>query len=238
MLKCDGVSVVFGGLIAVNDVSFFVKQDEILGMIGPNGAGKTTVFNAICENARNVSGQIYYKNRDISHVSIDARCRLGIGRTFQIPHLFEKLNVKENVMIGALCKAPDIIKASAIAENVLEAVEIKDIADSYPSMLTIGQRKKLELSRALATQPKLLLLDEIMGGMHYNEVEEICVLLKKIRNQGITIFMIEHVISAVVTICDRVIVLNQGKVIAEGEPPEVISNKEVIDAYLGRTEDA
>lgn len=238
MLKCDSVSVVFGGLTAVNKVSFNVNKNEILGMIGPNGAGKTTLFNAICGDVNNATGKISFEDRDISQMSTDSRCRLGIGRTFQIPQLFEKLTVKENVMIGALCRAPNVSNALETAEAVLESVEIKDLGDHYPSELTIGQRKRLELSRALATQPKLLLLDEIMGGLHQNEVEETVALLKKIREQGITIFMIEHVISAVVSLCDRVTVMNQGKFIAQGTPSEVMANNEVIDAYLGRAEDA
>lgn len=238
MLKCDGVSVVFGGLTAVNNVSFNVHKNEILGMIGPNGAGKTTLFNAICGDTSNAVGKIVFEDRNISNMTKDSRCRLGIGRTFQIPQLFEKLTVKENVLIGALCKESHISNALGIAEKMMELLEIEDLGDQFPAVLTIGQRKRLELARALATQPDLLLLDEIMGGLHYNEVEDTIALLKKIRDQGITIFLIEHVISAVVSLCERVIVMNQGIFIAEGTPSEVMSNNEVIDAYLGRAEDA
>lgn len=238
MLKCNGISVVYGGLIAVNDASFNVNKHEILGMIGPNGAGKTTLFNAICGDTNNAVGNIVFKNGCISNMAKDSRCRQGIARTFQIPQLFEKLTVKENVIIGALCKESHMSNALEIAEKVIKSVKIEDLADLYPAVLTIGQRKRLELARALATQPNLLLLDEIMGGLHYNEVEDTIVLLKKIREQGITIFLIEHVISAVVSLCDRVIVMTQGKFIAEGTPTEVMSNNEVIDAYLGRDEDA
>ncbi|GBF34931.1 branched-chain amino acid transport ATP-binding protein LivG [Desulfocucumis palustris] len=238
MLKCDSVSVVFGGLTAVNKVSFNVDENEILGMIGPNGAGKTTLFNAICGDAKSATGKVSFEDRDITPLTTDSRCRLGIGRTFQIPQLFETLTVKENIMIGALCRVPNISSASEIAEKIMELLEIKDLGAHYPAVLTIGQRKRLELSRALATQPKLLLLDEIMGGLHYNEVEETVALLKRIREQGITIFMIEHVISAVVSLCDRVTVMNRGGFIAQGTPSEVMENNEVINAYLGRAEDA
>ncbi|SHN81935.1 ABC transporter ATP-binding protein [Desulfitobacterium chlororespirans] len=238
MLKCSSVSVSFGGLKAVDDVSFNVKKNEILGMIGPNGAGKTTLFNAICGDVRNAGGEIIFEGKSLSNLTKDLRCRQGIARTFQIPQLFENLSVRENVLIGALCKESQMSEALAVTERVLRSVKIEKLADLYPDVLTIGQRKSLELARALATQPDLILLDEIMGGLHVNEVEETVALLKEIRQQGVTVFLIEHVISAVVSLCDRVVVMNQGKLIAEGTAAEVMSDHEVIDAYLGREDDA
>jgi len=236
MLRCKNIVVRFGGLVAVNNVDLHVTEGGITGIIGPNGAGKTTLFNVICGFARTVKGSIIYKDQEIKNLAVDARVRLGIGRTFQIPQPFERLTVKENSVIGALYYKRNLQEALGVSDEILELLEIADIADCYPGQLPIGLRKKLELAKALSTNPQLLLLDEIMGGLHPNEVNEMCQIVRKINKRGLTVLLIEHVIGAAVSLCDRIVVMDQGRIIADGSPDQVMADEKVVDAYLGRNE--
>ncbi len=233
----------FSGLVAVNDVSFNVKYGEVLGLIGPNGAGKTTAFNGIAGADRYTSGQVLFDGKDITKVSAHKRCALGIGRTFQITKPFENMTVLENVSVGSLFgnepKAKtlglaELDKSEAEAEVILREMGLGDKIDLLAGKLNVPERKRLELCRALATKPKLLLLDEVIAGLNPSEVGGMVELVKQINHRGISILMIEHVMKAVKGVCDRIAVLCFGKLIVEGEPDEVLNNPEVVEAYLGK----
>ncbi len=229
----------FGGLVAVDHVSFDVNKGEILGLIGPNGAGKTTLFNLISGVYKMDYGRIIFKGTDITNLPPHIRAKLGIARTHQIVKPFSDLSVKENVMIGGLFgrKWASEAEASREAEEILEFVGLADKADFPAKALNVQEKKRLELARALATDPELLLLDEVLAGLNPREVESMLALLSRIKSEkDITIIMVEHVMHAVMNISDRIIVLHYGKKIAEGKPHEVANNPDVITAYLGDPE--
>jgi branched-chain amino acid transport system ATP-binding protein len=236
ILEASKVSKNFGGLAAVCNVDFYVDQGEILGLIGPNGAGKTTLFNLISGALVTKSGEIKYRGKPISRLKPHQICRSGVARTFQTVKVFGDMTVLQHVMLGALFGgsqrvSPKETKKEAlewldfVGLSGLEAVQAKD--------LTVPRQKRLEVARALATRPEILLLDEMMAGLNPAEVAEAMQLVKKIRDKGITIIMIEHVMKAIMGICDRIIVLHHGEKIAEGTPAEVTSSKKVIEVYLG-----
>jgi branched-chain amino acid transport system ATP-binding protein len=209
-----------------------------VGLIGPNGSGKTTLFNLISGLYRPESGSIKYKGREITGLGSYKICQLGIARTFQIPRPFANLTVLENVIVGVLfgkhgSKRINLEKAEQRAIEILRFIDLIDKANEPAENLTLTELKRLELARALATEPQLLLLDEIMAGLNPAEIADALDLIKKINNQGITIFMIEHLMRAVAAICNRVIVLNYGEKIAEGTMEEVANNEKVVKAYLG-----
>lgn len=234
VIETEGISKRFGGLLAVTGLSFSVNPGEIFGIIGPNGAGKSTLFNMLSGVYQQDSGIIRFKGKDLagghkSHVS----CRLGIGRTFQIVKPFENITVMENVMVGAFCRHPKRRDASASALKVLDFVGLMEKKEDLGHTLTLADKKRLELARALATEPEVLLLDEVMAGLNSYEVGEAVELIKKIRDQGVTVLVVEHVMQAIMSLSDRVMVLAEGQKIMQGTPSEVLQDQRVIKAYLG-----
>lgn len=234
LLGVKNVSKYFGGLAAVNDVQFDMRKGEILGLIGPNGSGKTTMFNLITAFLPLNSGIIEFKNTKISHFKYPNKiCSLGIGRTFQLVKPFNNMTVLENVMIGAFCRSNNVEDVRREATEIIEIVGMSDYKDFLASKLNVNYRKRLELARALATKPEVLLLDEPMAGLNPKETEEMIELLKRISSRGITLLIIEHIMKAIMTLSDRIMVLHHGEKIAEGTPQEISKNQKVIDAYLG-----
>jgi branched-chain amino acid transport system ATP-binding protein len=233
ILEIRHVSKFFGGLAANSDVSFVVEEDAVMGLIGPNGAGKTTLFNCITGYYPPSKGEIVFEGRKMNGYEPDKVCRLGMARTWQKVRPLAKLSVLDNVMVGALCRTHSLRKARAVAFEKLAVVGMAGKAGVLAGGLPIGERKKLEVARVLATAPKLLLLDEVMGGLNPAESEEIIRLILDIKAQGITQMVIEHDMKAIMRISDRIVVLNSGEKLAEGAPQEIVSNPLVIEAYLG-----
>jgi branched-chain amino acid transport system ATP-binding protein len=234
LLETKSVRTIFGGVVALKDVSFGVSDGEILGLIGPNGAGKTTLFHVIAGKEQPTNGKINFRSQDITGLRPDQRCHLGIARTFQIPQPFSQMTVFENVMVALHFGAGEHTRSlEDEASHILGRVGLDRWASQESSSLPLGARKKLELARALATKPTLLLLDEVMGGLRPNEITEIMETIREVRASGVTIIMIEHVMRAVMGLADRIIVLHHGELIAEGSPAEITQNEAVIEAYLG-----
>jgi branched-chain amino acid transport system ATP-binding protein len=223
----------FGGLKAVNEVSFEVKQGEILGLIGPNGSGKTTLFNLISGFYRPTAGDIYFKGKKIDGLKPYKICRFGIGRTFQVVKPLRRMTVLDNVIASALCRVNTVREARKIALETIDFCGLSSRKDYLARSLTIGDRKRLEITRALATKPELLLLDETCAGLNPTELDEAIQLIAKIRENGVTIIVVEHIMKVIMTISDRIHVINFGQTIAEGTPQEVAKNRAVIEAYLG-----
>jgi branched-chain amino acid transport system ATP-binding protein len=236
ILEGEKVTKNFGGLAAVSDVDFYVETGEILGLIGPNGAGKTTLFNLISATYPTKAGKIIFKGKDITGLKPYQVCRMGIARTFQTVKVFGNLSVLENVRLSSLFGNPKKPTEAEATKEAMEFLEFVDLSKNLNSMardLTLGNQKRLEMARALATRPELLLLDELMAGLNQTEVSEAMEDIKQVRERGITIVMIEHVMKAIMNVCDRIIVLNYGKKIAEGTPQEIANSKTVIEVYLG-----
>jgi branched-chain amino acid transport system ATP-binding protein len=233
LLRVSGLSKAFGGLMAVADVSFEIGSGQILGLIGPNGAGKTTVFNLISGLLSPTNGTVAFNGTDITRLPTFRRSRLGIGRTFQIVRPFEGMTVLENVMAPILARERNPRLAREEALGVLARLELMDEAGADPQSMTLARRKRLEVARALATRPKLLLLDEVLAGLNPVEVHDALPVIRKIREAGITILIIEHIMAALMSLSDRVLVMDQGTLIAAGTPAEVTVNPRVIEAYLG-----
>jgi branched-chain amino acid transport system ATP-binding protein len=233
LLDVDTVSKSFRGLRAVQDASFSVMEGEIFAVIGPNGAGKTTMFNMIAGAFAPTSGTITFYGERIDGLPADAVCRRGIGRTFQIVRPFPALSVLENVIVGALLNQPNTSLAERKADEILRQLDLHDKRDVLASALTLPDRKRLEVARALATKPKLLLLDEVMAGLRPTETDRMVEVLKNINCSGLTILLIEHVMRAVMALAQRVLVLHHGAVIAQGEPAAVVRDPAVIKSYLG-----
>jgi branched-chain amino acid transport system ATP-binding protein len=236
LLQGDKVTISFGGLVAVSEVDFYVDKGEILGLIGPNGAGKTTLFNLISAALKPKSGTITFKGQNITGIKPYQICRLGIARTFQTVKIFGNLSVIDNVRLAALfgdAKKPTEAQATKEATALLEFVGLSKDANAPAKDLTLGNQKRLEMARALAAKPDLLLLDELMAGLNHTEVAEAMEDIRQVRDRGVTIIMIEHVMKAIMSVCDRIVVLNYGKKIAEGTPQEIVNSKTVIEVYLG-----
>lgn len=233
LLEIRNLTKRFGGLLAVNDVSFDVEEGQIVGLIGPNGAGKTTVFNLISAVYKPTSGTITFDGLNLVGMNPHDIAAAGIGRTFQVVKPFAELTVLENVMVGAFLRTNNPGQAREKAAEVLQFVGLAHKADEPARSLTLPDRKRLEVARALATEPKLLLLDEVMAGLNPTEVQEAVALVRQIQAQGVTILMIEHVMQVTMSLCERIVVLNYGQHLAEGTPEEVTGNPEVIKAYLG-----
>lgn len=233
LLKLSNVNKSFGGLKAVDCLYLEVEEGKITGFIGPNGAGKTTVFNLITGFIQPDEGEIVFNGSSLLNLKAHAICRHGISRTFQITKVFGDLSVLENVMVGLFHFEKDIAEAKSEASKILEFLGLSRLKNVKGESLTISDRKRLDIARALATKPKLLLLDEPMGGMNPSEVNIMIEQLQKIRDRGVTLLIIEHVMKAIMTISDSITVINQGVKIAEGTPKEVSENQAVINAYLG-----
>ncbi len=233
LLRLKGLTKQFGGLTAVNNVSLELKQEEILGLIGPNGAGKTTLFNMISGSYLPTDGRIVFEDQDITELPSHKIATLGIARTFQIAKPFARLTVVDNVKVGSYLHTKGARLASQKARQVVGFVGLDPYADRPAQNLTTAGRKRLELARALATEPKLLLLDEVMAGLTPTESAGIVNLIRQIRETGITILVIEHVMKAIMSLSDRVAVLHHGELIAVDSPKEVAKDKRVIEAYLG-----
>jgi len=233
LLHISHVSKHFGGNVAVSDVSFSVEEEQIFGLIGPNGAGKTTLFNCITGFFPATSGDVIFDTKKINALRPDEICKLGMARTWQRVKPLGSLTVLENVMVGAFSVTTVAKEAEAIAKEQLRVVGLNDYVTKSAGSLPIGLKKKLELARVLATRPKMLLLDEICGGLNHTETDTILDIIRGIRKKGATIIFIEHDMKAVTSICDRIVVLNSGEKLAEGTPGEITTNPDVIAAYLG-----
>jgi branched-chain amino acid transport system ATP-binding protein len=233
LLETRGVWQRFGGLVANSDVSISVEPGEIVGLIGPNGAGKSTLFNLIAGVLPPTQGSIWFNGEDITHLPAAERCQRGIARTFQVVKSFETMTVIDNVIVGALIRTTVMREARRKAHEVLEFCGLAGRADVLASQLIPSEKRRLEVARALATEPKLLLLDECLTGLTPMEAQSGVELVRQVRTTGVTVLMVEHVMEIVMPLVDRVIVLNLGKVLVEGKPLDVVRHPEVISAYLG-----
>ncbi len=232
LLQVKNLNKRFSGLLAVNDVSFEVREGEILGLIGPNGAGKTTLFNLISGVLPSDGGSISLDGSEISSLKSHRRSLAGIGRTFQIVRPFE-MSVLENVMVPLLARTKNLGRARGEALAIIEKMGLGTMAAAMPGSLTLAQRKRIEVARALATKPRLLLLDEVLAGLNPTEVAENLPLIRQVRDSGVTVLLIEHIMDAMMSVSERVMVMDQGTLIACGTPEEVTNEECVIKAYLG-----
>ena len=235
ILEGAGLTKRFGGLYAVSGVDLHVEQGETVGLIGPNGAGKTTLFNLVSGALKPDAGTITFKGRNVTGLSPNQICRAGIARTFQTVKVFANMPVIDNVRLGALFgkTGADAAGAAAKAEEMLDFVGLSAVKMSTARDLTLVRQKQVEVARALATRPELLMLDELMAGLNPAEVAQAMDLVNRIRQRGVTVLMIEHVMKAVMGVCDRIVVLHHGEKIAEGTPQEIAANRTVIEVYLG-----
>lgn len=233
MLELKHVSKNFKGLKAVSDVSAVMKEGEILGLIGPNGAGKTTLFNLISGFDHASEGTVIFEGTDVTQMNPDAICKLGMGRTFQITKPFTDLTVLDTVTIGSLNRMDSVAEAKEHAKTIVEMVGLENNMFTLGAKLNVSQRKRVELARALATQPKLLLLDEVVAGLNPTEVNEMIALLRKISDSGISIIIVEHIIKVLTTLCDRIIVLHHGELIVEEKADNILNNEKFVEVYLG-----
>jgi branched-chain amino acid transport system ATP-binding protein len=233
LLALERVTKRFGGLTAVREVTLEVRVGELLGIIGPNGAGKTTLFNVIAGYFRPEEGRIVFDGRDVTGRPAHEISRLGLTRTFQLVKPFGNLSVLDNVMIGALTRRATVKEARADAERVIETCGLGPHATAAARALPLALRKRLEVARALATQPRLLLLDEVMAGLNPTELGAMIDLIRRLHAEGLTLIVIEHVMAAMMRLAQRIVVLHHGEKITEGTPQEITSDRRVIDAYLG-----
>jgi len=233
ILELDRVTKRFGGLTAVSSASFTVRTGEILGIIGPNGAGKTTLFNVVSGYYRPESGRVLLAGQDVTGQPPHAICRRGLTRTFQLVKPFGNLSVIDNVMIGALTRLPTVSSARLEAERVVEMCGLTAHAGGHARTLPIGLRKRLEVARALATRPRLLLLDEVMAGLNPTELAGIIELIRRLHADGLTLIVIEHIMAAMMRLAQRIVVLHHGEAIAQGTPAAITQDRRVVDAYLG-----
>jgi branched-chain amino acid transport system ATP-binding protein len=234
LLDARKVTKAFGAFKAVDEASIAVEQGEVLGLIGPNGAGKSTFFNCLTGDLYPTSGTVHFEGRDVTRRTPEQRARLGIARTFQVPLTFQSMSVLDNVMIGAFLRYPSAAAARAKARQVIGDVGLGPLADVSANSLGTPGRKRLEIARALASEPKVLLLDEAMAGLTPTEIRTAIDLVRQIHGTGITLVIVEHIMEVIVSLASRVIVFHQGREIARGTPQEVTRNERVIEAYLGK----
>ena len=238
ILEVNALTMLFGSLSALKGVSLSVKSGEILGLIGPNGAGKTTFFNCITGYLSSTLGSIHFQGKEITRFPPHRICHLGICRTFQIVQVFQEMTVLENVMMGSFCHHANTKKSMELAREILELTGLAEKSDQIAGSLTLVDQKRIELSRALATQPKLLLLDEVMAGLNPTETEEAVELVRKVHQQGVILIVVEHVMEVIMSLCNRIAVFDSGELIADGPPEEIVHNDRVIEAYLGEEQNA
>jgi branched-chain amino acid transport system ATP-binding protein len=232
LLQLETLNKRYGALVVTDAVSLTVQKDEIVGILGPNGAGKTTLFNLIAGTVRPDSGKVMFKGRDISNDNSATRCKFGLSRSFQVPHPFNGMTVFENILVGAAFgRAAENSEVHAL--RVMELIGMKGKANKLAGSITLLDRKRLELARALATEPELLLLDEIAGGLTERECQSLLAAIRDVHASGVTIVWIEHVVHALLSVAQRLVVLNFGKLIADGKPGDVMSSKQVKSVYLG-----
>jgi len=233
LLTVQNLTKKFGGLTAVHDFSLSVEEGEILGMIGPNGAGKTTAFNMISGYYTPNEGNVTFEGREITGNRPDVICKLGLARTFQIVKPFAQLSVLDNVMVGAYNRTNNNKEARQRSMDILDFLGMNDLTHQLAGSLSVAGRKRLEIARVLATEPKMILFDEAMAGLRSRETDEIIELVRQISKQGVALLLVEHVMKVIMSLSDRIVVIHHGEKIAEGEPGEIVNNKAVIDAYLG-----
>ncbi|AEH51189.1 ABC transporter ATP-binding protein [Pseudothermotoga thermarum] len=233
LLEVNGITMKFGSLVANDNVSFVVNEGEIVSLIGPNGAGKTTLFNCISGFYKPFSGKVLFDGKDITGKKPHQIAKIGLTRTFQIVKPLLDMTVFDNVLTGAFLRAKTRKEAEKIANEVLELTHLYDKRFMLAANLTIADKKRLEIARVLATQPRMIMLDEAMAGLNQTEIKEAVELCLKLNQQGITLLIVEHIMEAIMPISNRIVVLNAGKKIAEGSPEEIANNEEVIKAYLG-----
>lgn len=237
LLVVKNLSRSFGSLAAVSNLSFEVHKGEILGIMGPNGAGKTTVFNLLTGVLKPNSGSMFLDGKDITRLSAAKRCRAGIGRTYQVPRPFTKMTVLENLMVAAV-HGGGLLEKKAMrkSDEILDMINLSSVRDDFAGSLSLLDRKRLELGRALASQPSLILIDEVAGGLTEKEVEQLLGIVKEIQQQGITIIWIEHIMMMMSEGADRILCIAEGKRMQCGDPSEVMCSKEVLECYLGEEE--
>jgi branched-chain amino acid transport system ATP-binding protein len=236
LLEATAVTKEFGGFRAVSNASIAVAEGEIVGLIGPNGAGKSTMFNCLSGDLPPTSGRIVYDGHDVTRASPEAHARLGIGRTFQVPVTFEDMSVLENVLVGAFLHHPNRHAAHEVALATLERTGLAPLRDRPARSLGTPGRKRLEIARVLATRPRLMLLDEALAGLNASEIAKAIELVRDIHASGVTLIVVEHIMEVIMSLAERVLVFNQGSVIASGAPRDVVREPEVIRAYLGQTQ--